>query len=70
MGQKDYYQVLEAEQNAPQEKIKESYRRLAFQYHPDRNRGNPAALERMKEINEAYAVLARHQISSSASSVP
>lgn len=57
MSQKDYYQVLEVDQNTPQEKVKESYRRLAFQYHPDRNRGNPDAMERMKEINEAYAVL-------------
>ncbi len=57
MGQKDYYQVLEVDHNTPQEKIKESYRKLAFQYHPDRNRGDPNAMERMKEINEAYAVL-------------
>ena len=57
MDQKDYYQVLGVDQNTPQEKVKESYRRLAFRYHPDRNRGDPDAMERMKEINEAYAVL-------------
>jgi len=57
MNQKDYYQVLEVEKEASPQKIKESYRRLAFQYHPDRNRGNPSAVEKMKEINEAYAVL-------------
>ena len=57
MNQKDYYLVLEVDRNATQEKIKQAYRRLAFQYHPDRNRGDPDAVEKMKEINEAYAVL-------------
>ena len=57
MNQKDYYQVLEIERNATPQNIKEAYRKLAFQYHPDRNRGNPAAVEKMKELNEAYAVL-------------
>ena len=57
MNQKDYYQVLEVDKNATPQAIKEAYRRLAFQYHPDRNRGNPSAVEKMKEINEAYAVL-------------
>jgi DnaJ-class molecular chaperone len=55
--QKDYYQVLAVEKDASAEKIKEAYRKLAFQYHPDRNRENPSAVEKMKEINEAYAVL-------------
>jgi len=53
----DYYQILGVDRNDTQQKIKEAYRRLAFEYHPDRNRGNPSALEKMKEINEAYAVL-------------
>jgi curved DNA-binding protein len=57
MNQKDYYQILEVEKEASPQKIKEAYRRLAFQYHPDRNRENPPAVEKMKEINEAYAVL-------------
>jgi DnaJ-class molecular chaperone len=57
MNQKDYYQILEVEKEASPQKIKEAYRRLAFQYHPDQNKGNPSAVERMKEINEAYAVL-------------
>jgi curved DNA-binding protein len=54
---RDYYEVLGVEKGAVQQGIKEAYRRLAFQYHPDRNKGDADALERMKEINEAYAVL-------------
>jgi len=56
-NQKDYYHVLGVEKDASADKIKEAYRKLAFQYHPDRNRENPSAVEKMKEINEAYAVL-------------
>jgi DnaJ-class molecular chaperone len=55
--QDDYYQTLGVDRNDPQQKIKEAYRKLAFQYHPDKNRGNPSALEKMKRLNEAYAVL-------------
>ena len=55
--QKDCYQVLDVEKDASPQRIKEAYRRLAFQYHPDRNRENPSSVEKMKEINEAYAVL-------------
>jgi DnaJ-class molecular chaperone len=57
MNRKDYYEILGAEKEASPQKIKEAYRKLAFQYHPDRNRENPSAAEKMKEINEAYAVL-------------
>jgi len=57
MEQKDYYQILNVEKEAPPHKIKEAYRRLAFQYHPDKNRETPSVVEKMKEINEAYAVL-------------
>ena len=57
MAQEDYYQVLGVDQNASEAKIKEAYRQLAFQYHPDRNRDNTAAAEKMKKVNEAYAVL-------------
>jgi len=57
MGQRDYYEVLGIRREASPQNIKEAYRKLAFQYHPDRNKGNPAALEKMKDINEAYAVL-------------
>jgi curved DNA-binding protein len=37
--------------------MKDGYRKLAFEYHPDRNKGNPKASERMKAVDEAYAVL-------------
>jgi len=57
MGQRDYYDILSLDGDASPNKIKEAYRKLAFQYHPDRNKSDPAALEKMKEINEAYAVL-------------
>lgn len=54
MEQKDYYKILGVSDDASAEEIKKTYRKLAFQYHPDRNPGNE---EMMKEINEAYAVL-------------
>ncbi len=57
MNGKDYYQTLEIDRNASQQQIKEAYRRLAFQYHPDRNMGGAGATQRMMEINEAYAAL-------------
>jgi molecular chaperone DnaJ len=53
----DYYEVLEIERNAGHDEIKRSYKRLAFEYHPDRNPGNIQAEEKFKEINEAYQVL-------------
>jgi len=57
MEAKDYYQIMGVTRDASFQSIKEAYRRLAFEYHPDRNPGNGSAVERMKEINEAYAVL-------------
>jgi DnaJ-class molecular chaperone len=57
MSQEDYYRVLGVDQKASEAKIKEAYRQLAFKYHPDRNRENTAAADKMKKINEAYAVL-------------
>ncbi len=57
MGNTDYYKVLGIDVQADVRTIKEAYRHRAFQYHPDRNRDNPAAAEQMKVLNEAYAVL-------------
>ncbi|MEW6571745.1 MAG: DnaJ domain-containing protein [Nitrospirota bacterium] len=54
MEQKDYYKVLGVNEDASFEEIKKTYRKLAFQYHPDKN---PGKEEMMKEVNEAYAVL-------------
>jgi DnaJ-class molecular chaperone len=54
MTDKDYYGVLGVSESATAEEIKKTYRKLAFQYHPDKN---PGSEEMMKEINEAYAVL-------------
>ncbi len=53
----DYYSVLGVSAQATAKEIKEAYRRMAFAHHPDRNRDNPAAVEAMKRVNEAYAVL-------------
>ena len=54
---RDYYEVLGIDRNADEAAIKRAYRSLAMKYHPDRNPGDAEAVERMKEINEAYAVL-------------
>ncbi|MBS7610579.1 DnaJ domain-containing protein, partial [Candidatus Bathyarchaeota archaeon] len=56
MSKRDYYEILGVSRNATKEEIKEAFRKLAFQYHPDRNK-SPEAAERFKEISEAYAVL-------------
>jgi molecular chaperone DnaJ len=53
----DYYRVLGVGKNASEAEIKKSYRRLARQYHPDRNAGDKNAEERFKEISQAYDVL-------------
>jgi len=52
-----YYQQLNVPPEASAQEIKEAYRRLAFEYHPDRNADDSSAAEKMKAINEAYAVL-------------
>jgi molecular chaperone DnaJ len=53
---RDYYEVLGVQKNASKDEIKDAYRKLAMQYHPDRNK-SPNAEEKFKEISEAYAVL-------------
>ncbi len=57
MTYKDYYTILGVPRNATQDEIKRAYRRLAMQYHPDKNPGNKEAEEKFKEISEAYQVL-------------
>jgi molecular chaperone DnaJ len=54
---RDYYDVLEVARGATDAEIKKAFRRLAIQYHPDKNPTDRAAEERFKEANEAYAIL-------------
>lgn len=54
---RDYYEILGVERNASEDEIKKSYRKLAMQYHPDRNPGSKEAEEMFKETAEAYEVL-------------
>ena len=56
MAAKDYYEVLGVQKGATKDQIKDAYRNLALQFHPDRNKA-PEAEARFKEISEAYAVL-------------
>ncbi|MEX2542214.1 MAG: molecular chaperone DnaJ [Trueperaceae bacterium] len=57
----DFYQLLGVGRDADNSQIKTAYRKLALQYHPDRNPGNQEAEDKFKSINEAYAVLADPQ---------
>lgn len=57
MDFKDYYKVLGLNRNASEEDIKKAFRRLAKEYHPDKNKGNKEAENKFKEISEAYQVL-------------
>jgi molecular chaperone DnaJ len=57
MAKRDYYDILGVERNADADTIKKAYRKLAMQYHPDRNPGDAAAEEKFKEAAEAYEVL-------------
>ena len=53
----DYYKMLGVSRDASESEIKKAYRKLALQYHPDRNQNNPEAEKRFKEVSEAYSVL-------------
>ncbi len=58
---RDYYEVLGVSKNADAAEIKKAYRKLALQYHPDRNPGNPAAEDQFKEAAEAYDILSNEE---------
>jgi DnaJ-domain-containing protein 1 len=57
MHLKDYYRILELEASANLVEIKKAYRKLALQYHPDKNNNDPYATAQFSEIKEAYEVL-------------
>ncbi len=57
MSKRDHYEVLGVRRDAAPEELKSAFKKLAGQYHPDRNQNDPSAHERFKEINLAYQVL-------------
>jgi DnaJ-class molecular chaperone len=57
MASRDYYEILGVKKGATETEIKKAYRKLALQYHPDRNKGDKAAEEKFKEVTKAYEVL-------------
>ncbi|OFZ28462.1 MAG: molecular chaperone DnaJ [Bdellovibrionales bacterium RIFCSPHIGHO2_01_FULL_40_29] len=57
MSKKDFYHILGVSKSAKSDEIKKAYRKLAMQYHPDKNQGNKKAEEKFKEISEAYETL-------------
>ena len=60
-GKRDYYEILSVERTASDGEIKSAYRKLALQFHPDRNPDDPQAEEKFKEASEAYSVLSDAQ---------
>jgi molecular chaperone DnaJ len=60
-AKRDYYEILDVPRGASEQEIKTAYRRMAMQYHPDRNPGNKEAEEKFKEAAEAYSILSDTQ---------
>lgn len=56
-AKRDYYEVLSVERTVSKADLKKAYRKLALQYHPDRNKDDPSAEAKFKEVSEAYSVL-------------
>jgi len=61
MSKRDYYTILDISKSASAEEIKKAYRKMAIQYHPDKNPGDKASEEKFKEAAEAYEVLSNPQ---------
>jgi molecular chaperone DnaJ len=61
VSKRDYYEVLELGRDAGEQEIKSAYRKMALQFHPDRNPDDPEAEEKFKEASEAYSVLSDPQ---------
>ena len=61
MPEKNYYDILFVTRDATEDEIKNSYRRLALRYHPDKNEKDPANADCFNETNEAYRVLGNQE---------
>src|SRR5580658_8652190 len=57
MAKQDFYETLGVSKSANADELKRAYRKLAMQYHPDRNQGDKTAEQKFKDISEAYDIL-------------